>query len=401
MERYEVTMKEITRYKVIKKWEEGKVRGKEVSVLLGISYRQALRLRRRFRHEGMKGLIDRRSGHRGIRDEVKREVVRLFKEVYGSRFNILHFKEKLEEEHGISISYEKVRQILIEAGIHRVKRRRRGYRKRRRRRPGRGMLIQMDTSEHEWIEGLGRKHLICMIDDATGEIVYGRFEDTDSTFTNMAGIKEVIKRKGVFYALYVDRASHFTTTRKGGIHYDVREEQGMTNIEKALDELGITLIKANSPQAKGRIERAFRTLQDRLINEMWIKGIKDYKEANRYLQRTFIPFYNKKYAKKVKECFYRPLPEDIDLNLVFTKRTVRRVNKDNTVSFMGEKIQLMPTGKKLNFVRAEVEIRWSHKEYIWILYNGNVILKTKLSKKNKKALKEKKIEKLLSQRRYV
>ena len=240
-----------------------------------------------------------------------------------------------------------------------------------------------------------------MIDDATGEIVYGRFEDTDSTFTNMAGIKEVIKRKGVFYALYVDRASHFTTTRKGGIHYDVGEEQGMTNIEKALDELGITLIKANSPQAKGRIERAFRTLQDRLINEMWIKGIKDYKEANRYLQRTFIPFYNKKYAKKVKENFYRPLPEDIDLNLVFTKRTVRRVNKDNTVSFMGEKIQLMPTGKKLNFVRAEVEIRWSHKEYIWILYNGNVILKTKLSKKNKKALKEKKIEKLLSQRRYV
>ena len=128
MERYEVTMKEITRYKVIKEWDEGKVRGKEVSVLLGISYRQALRLRRRFRHEGMKGLIDRRSGHRGIRDEVKREVVRLFKEVYGSRFNILHFKEKLEEEHGISISYEKVRQILIEAGIHRVKRRRRGYR---------------------------------------------------------------------------------------------------------------------------------------------------------------------------------------------------------------------------------------------------------------------------------
>jgi len=280
MEKYEVTMREITLYKVIQEWEESKVKGKGVSMLLGLSYRHALRLRKRYREEGIIGLIDKRRGRRGITSEVEGEICRLYKDTYEERLNILHFKEKLEEVHGIRVSYEKLRQILIKYGLHKVKRRKRQFHKRRQRMPKRGMLIQMDTSEHEWIEGLGNRSLITMVDDASSEILYARFEEEDSTFTNMKALKSVIKKWGLFLALYVDRASHFTTTRHGGLHYDVGEEQGDTNIEQALEEIGITLIPAHSPQAKGRIERSYKTLQDRLINEMWIRGIKDYKTAN-------------------------------------------------------------------------------------------------------------------------
>jgi len=400
MEKYEVTMSEITRYKVIQEWGKSKVKGKGVSMLLGLSYRHALRLRKRYREEGIIGLIDKRRGRRGITSEVEGEICRLYKDTYEERLNILHFKEKLEEVHGIRVSYEKLRQILIKYGLHKVKRRKRQFHKRRQRMPKRGMLIQMDTSEHEWIEGLGNRSLITMVDDASSEILYARFEEEDSTFTNMKALKSVIKKWGLFLALYVDRASHFTTTRHGGLHYDVGEEQGDTNIEQALEELGITLIPAHSPQAKGRIERSYKTLQDRLINEMWIRGIKDYKTANEYLKKEFIPLYNKKFGKEVKDTLFSPVPEGIDLDLIFTKRTMRSVNKDNTVSFFSERIQLSPTKKKLNFVRAKVEIRWSSRNQIWVIYKGEVILKTKLSSKNKLIQKEKQIEKILSKRSY-
>ncbi len=216
----------------------------------------------------------------------------------------------------------------------------------------------------------------------------------------MEVIKRIIKKHGIFHALYVDRASHFKTTRRGGLWYDVDEEQGDTNIEKCLSELGITLIPAYSPQAKGRIERSFGTFQGRLINELWIRGIKDYDEANRFLKEEFIPWYNERFALKVEESVFRPLPEGIDLELVFTKRTTRRVNKDNTIKFYGQTIQLLPTKMKLNFLRAKVEVRWSSKGRFWILYKGKVILKGKLSRNNKLLKKEEKIESILKERSY-
>ena len=396
----EVSMADIKRAYVLRDWVKGRINGFQASMLMGVSYRHALRLRKRFEREGLKGIRRRKRGRKGISKEVEREVCRLYEEVYGRRLNIMHFKDKLEEVHGITLSYEKIRQILIKAGLHEVRKRRRKFHKRRQRMPKRGMLEQMDTSEHEWIEGLGRWCLIGIVDDASGEILHAEFKERDTTFANMEVIRKVIEKYGIFHALYVDRASHFKTTRRGGLHYDVGEEQGDTNIEKALSELGITLIPAYSPQAKGRIERVFRTFQDRLRNELWIRGIRDYDEANRFLQKEFIPWYNERFALRVEESVFKPVPEGIDLDLVFTKRAQRRVNKDNTISFYGQKIQLLPSKMKLNFLKAKVEIRWSSTGKYWILYKGKVILKGKLPKNHKLLKKEEEIETILSKRSY-
>lgn len=401
MKRYTVTIEMVNRYIIIKEWEKGKIKGKEVSEILGISLRHAFRLKKKVREKGFESLNDIKGrGRKKIRREIKREVARLYDVVYDRRLNILHFKDKLIEYHNIKLSYESIRKILIESGLYEPKRRKKNFHRRRIRMPKEGMLIQMDSSYHEWIEGKGKRFLIAMIDDATNEVLYGRFYEKDTTYNNMEAIKEVIKKKGCFMALYVDKASHFKTTRIGGVHYDVSEEQKETNIEEALEELGITLITANSPQAKGRIERLFGFFQDRLINEMWIRKIKDYEEANRYLVEEFIPWYNARYTHKAEGSVYREKDKK-NLDLIFTKRYNRRVNRDNTISIFREKIQLNPTGRRLNFARAIVQVRISKENKVWILYNGEVILETKISENNDMIRKERTIEEILKERTYV
>ncbi len=192
-------------------------------------------------------------------------------------------------------------------------------------------LVQMDSSPHRWIKDIPEPwYLIAMIDDASGKIYSAGFYYKDTVFNNMEVIKNWIKKKGVFMALYVDKASHFTTTRHGGIHYEIKDEHKDTQIQEALGELGITMIPANSPQAKGRIERLFKTLQDRLINELYIYNIKDYKSANEYLKHHFIPKFNKKFGLNKIPNVHQPVSPNININLVFTKRYFRTVRNDFT-----------------------------------------------------------------------
>ena len=160
----------------------------------------------------------------------------------------------MEEDYKIKLSYESIRKILIAHHLHNPKEKKKVYR-RRRRMPKAGMLVQMDSSQHQWIPSIPVKWwLIIMIDDATNEIPYARLVPSDTMFANMSVIRGFIERKRLFTALYVDRASHFETTRYGGLHVNVSPEQDDTQIERALNELGITIIPANSPQAKGRVE---------------------------------------------------------------------------------------------------------------------------------------------------
>jgi len=200
-------------------------------------------------------------------------------------------------------------------------------------------------------------------------------------------------------ALYVDKASHFKTTRYAGIHYDVSVEQEETNIERALDELGITLIPANTPQAKGRIERDFETLQDRFINELWLAGIKDYEEANRFLTKVFIPYFNKRFSKEANGSVFKS-PRGIDLDLIFTKRFTRKVTNDNTISFFNQEILIPPSRKKLNFRKKRVEVRLAADGKIWILYKGDVVYQTEISNENSLIKKEMRIENVLRHRSY-
>ncbi len=360
------------------------------------------RLKKIYIEKGKEGMI-RKPGEspNKIKENLKSRVEKLFTGKYQG-FNMFHFMEKLNENEDIELCYESVRKILIERSVHVPKHRRRVHRKRRKRMPKEGMLIQMDSSDHKWIPKIERTWwLTSTVDDATSKILFMKFYKHDGVYNNMEIIRKIIEKNGVFYALYVDKASHFKTTRLGGLHYNVSVEQEDTQIERALGELDIRLIPANSAQAKGRIERSYRTLQDRLINEMRLYKINSYKKANDFIDNYFINYYNSKFAKhKDVDNVYMPLPENVNLDLVFCKKYARKVNNDNTISFQGKIIQLKPTECKLSFAKRTVYVHLLENNTISITYKGIIILKTKISKNNKKYRKTKKRNALLNQRKY-
>lgn len=401
MRKVTVSMHDLQRYKVLTEVMEGKLRVKEAGEILCLSYRHTLRLKEKLKEEGLEGLLRKTpqsAPNKKITEQMRGEIIRLRRELYYD-FNTMHFRDKLKENHGIYLSYESLRKILIKAGAHRPKKKRVIHRQRRRM-PKAGMLVQMDSSEHHWLKSIQEKWwLICMIDDATNEVPYGRFFPKDTLFANMGIIRRFIKKKGLFLALYADKASHFKTTRHGGIHYETNPEQDDTQIERALESLGISLISANSPQAKGRIEVTFRLFQDRLIKEMRLEGIKSYKEANKFLLEKFLPYYNKKYTHEA-ESIYMPFPKEKNLDLIFCVRKERVVRNDNTLSFHGEIIQIPPSELRLSFARARVEVCLTEGGRIFVLYQDKIVARSILPKDNKIVRKEKKIEELLNKREY-
>jgi len=365
-----ITEGELNRYKVLTDVVKGSMNLRAASKALGLSYRHTLRLRDRFKAEGIEGLLRRkplRPPNEKITSDIRQMIVSLRKELYED-FNILHLKDKLRDIHKINLSYESLRQILIKEGLHKPKKKRIVYR-RRRRMPKAGMLVQMDSSQHRWVEGVEQPWwLVAMIDDADGYVM-GKFYPSDTTWANMEVLREYIERRGLFMALYVDKASHFKTTRLGGIHYEVSVEQEETQIQRALKELAIEIVYANSPQAKGRIERLFGFFQDRLIKEMRLKGIKDYESANRFLEEEFLPWYNSQYTLSVENA-YRELTKNKDLDLIFTIRYQRKVNNDNTIRFKGKVYQLLPLNGIKSFSRKWVEVCEYEDGRFSILFEG-------------------------------
>lgn len=402
MEKFFVTMSDIQRYKVLTEVIEKRLTVKDASKLLSLSMRHTLRLKKKVRAEGLEGLLRRpmpSPPNRKIRDSTLSEIIRLRKELYYD-FNVAHFKDKLEEAHQIRLCYESLRQILIKNGQHHPRKRKIIHRQRRRM-PKAGMMVQMDSSEHQWLEHIPEKWwLIAMIDDATNEVPYAQFFPKDTLFANMHVIRRFIKIKGIFMSLYADKASHFKTTRHGGLHYSVNQEQDDTQIERALKELGITIIPANSPQAKGRIEVTFRLFQDRLIKEMRLAGIKDYDRANQFILEKFLPWYNTRYTHQA-ESAYAPLPKDINLDFVFCIKKQRTVNNDNTITFNGQVIQIPPSQKRLNFAKRKVDVCFLEDQRVFVLYEDAVIAQSILSTSNKTIAREKKIEELLNKRQYT
>lgn len=395
-----VTMKDVQRFRVITDVLEKKLKAIQASRILGLSYIHLLRLKKKVALYGLAGLLRAsRPSPRKIPEAKAGVVAGLYEDLYPD-FNILHFKDKLAEVHMIVLSYEAIRKILIKAGLHHPKKKKKVHR-RRRRMPKAGMLVQMDSSQHNWLEHIDEKWwLVAMIDDATNEVPYARFFPSDTLSANMHVIRRFIEKKGIFMCLYVDRASHFKTTRHGGTHYDVKEQQDDTQIERALAELDINIINANSCQARGRIERLFGFFQDRLIKEMRLHGIKDYREANEFLINKFLPWYNKNYTHRA-ESSYMPLPEDKDLDTVFCIKEERRVNHDNTITWDGQVIQIPPTDIRLSFAKAKVDACLLEDGRILVLYKGSIIAESRLSKKHKAAHKQKFQEELLGSKIYA
>jgi transposase len=315
----------------------------QAAEIAGISPRQMQRWKRRYQLIGYDGLYDRRRGQpspRRIPLETVERVLGLYREKYFD-FNVRHFHEKLAEEHGIKLSYTWVKLVLQGAGLV-AKRKPRGvHRKRRERRPLPGMLLHIDGSEHRWFEHDRWYDLLVVMDDATSQIYYAQLVEEESTRTVMAALWEVIENKGVFCALYSDRASHFFLTPKAGEPVD---RQRLTQVGRALSDLRIEMIPSYSPQARGRSERNFGTWQGRLPQELRLRGIQTVEEANRFLRESYVAEFNHKFSVKAAQsghAFVRARRGDLDR--VFSIQHERIVNRDNTVSWVNRCLQIEKT----------------------------------------------------------
>lgn len=396
-----VTIKDIKRYKVLKDVIEKRLKGTEAAQLLDLSIVHVSRLKKRLLNGGFEGLLRRPlsspPGNKISEHDIKK-IIRLRKKLYYD-LNIMHFMDKLRELHKLVYSYESIRQTLIKHKEHAPKKRRKVHRQRRRM-PKAGLLVQMDSSQHHWLPQIKKPWwLIAMVDDATNEIPYAQLFPKDTLFANMHVLRRFIELKGIFMALYVDKASHFKTTRHGGLHYTVDPEQTDTQIERAMKGLGINIIWANSPQAKGRIEVTFRLFQDRFIKEMRLAKIKTYAQANEFLLNTFLPWYNTRYTHKA-ESSYMPIPKDQNLDLIFCDKKTRRVNNDNTIQIHGQIVQIPPSRMVLSFSRKKVDVCLLDDRRILVAYKDQIIAESQLDKNNKILKQEKLMEKLLNQRVY-
>src|ERR1700676_2920796 len=272
----------------------------DAAEIIGVTDRTMRRWRLRLDEEGYSGLVDRRKGKvsdRRVPVAVVEEVLRLYRETYFD-LNIRHFHEKLGEEHGIKLSYTWVQKALQGAGLVARGRKRRKHRRRRERRPVPGMLLHIDGSKHQWFGDDRWYDLIVILDDATSEIYYAQLVEEASTRTVMAGLREVIEAKGLFCALYSDRGSHFFVTVKAGEKVD---KHRLTQVGRAMKELGVHMIAAYSPQARGRSERSFGTWQGRLPQELRLAGITTVEGANAFLRERYIAEFNDKFSVPAAE----------------------------------------------------------------------------------------------------
>jgi transposase len=358
---------------VLLKAMAGKMHWWEAAEIIGVSCRTMRRWRERLEKHGYDGLTDRRKGKRSQRRvpvKTCEEVLRLYQERYFD-LSTRHFHEKLKEEHAIELSYTWVKQALQGAGLVERRKRRGPHRRRRERRPLPGMLLHIDGSTHRWLNDDRWYDLIVILDDATSEIYYAQLVKEESTRTVMAAVRAVIERKGVFCALYSDRASHFFVTPKAGEPVD---KYRLTQVGRALKELGIQMIPAYSPQARGRSERSFGTWQGRLPQELRLAGITTREEANRFLRDHYMAEFNAKFAVAAAEkgsAFRRPTRSDLEW--IFTVQTERAVAKDNTFTLQNHIWQIDQTCWRHSLAGCTVSIHEHLDETISVRYGPHVV----------------------------
>ena len=336
---------------------------REAGEKMGVSYRHTKRIRRAIRERGIKGLVHGNRGQpskRRIDDALREKVLVLSKGVYRG-FNDTHFTEKLRECEEVVLSRETVRKLRREAGIEPKRRRRApGHRKRRERKAQEGAMVLWDGSPHHW---LGPDQPVCClmaaIDDATGKVLAARFFPFEGSSGYLWLLREVVKRYGIPLVMYHDR--HGSLYRNDS-HWSLEEQlagrQEPTQVGLALEALGIESIAALSPQAKGRIERLFGTLQDRLIAELGLEGVQNLQEANRFL-KVFIPRFNCRFAlcPRESEKAWRKLPSDLDLDRIISFRYRSVVGNDNSVRIGGLILDLPPGPHRRSYAKAQVEVR--------------------------------------------
>jgi len=340
-----MSLREHLRGRICEEMLLGRLSEKEAAGRLFLSVRQVRRLKKRVKQEGAKGVIHRLRGRpsaRRISQEVLEEVKRLYEGRYLG-WNMTHFSERLQEAHGIVVSRERVRQALREEASRPRRNRRRKHRRWRARRGREGELVQMDASIHAWLGDGGEEAvLISAIDDATGKLLWAEFFASDGTLENLAVIRGIVSKHGIPAEIYLDRSGKYFAQEELALAARERGEEPVTQFGRAMKELGIAMIKARSPQAKGRVERLFGTLQDRLVKELALCGIKTREKANAYLRREFVPGFNSRFAVRPeeKDGAFVKASGALDYNAVFCVKEIRTVQNDYTIAYGGAKVQL-------------------------------------------------------------
>jgi transposase len=345
---------------VLDRYESSELNQMDAADLLGITERTFRRWCQRYEEGGEAGLLDGRLGHAsGKRVPIDRgdEVETLYRTRY-SGFTAKHFHEHLVRDHHFNWGYTWTKAFLQSKGLLERAKRRGAHRRKRPRRPLPGMMLHQDGSRHEWVAGLDALDLIVTMDDATNTIYSAFLVAEEGTASTFQALLEVFGRHGLPLSLYTDRGSHYFHTPEAGGRVDRKH---LTQVGRALAHLGVEHIAAYSPQARGRSERLFQTLQDRLVKELALAAISTVEAADRYLRDVYVPAHNKQFAVKAEQAgsAFVAIP-GVDLNEILCVQEDRQVDKDNTVVFARLRLQIPPSPLRPHFVKARVRVRRYH-----------------------------------------
>lgn len=379
-----ITMRqeELRRLHIVRKILDKKLKQTEAAGKLDLSYRQIKRIAKRVKEEGDNGIIHKSRGQpskRKLSDKTKNKVIRLYQQKYYD-FGPTFANEKLFEIDKIKIGVQTLRNWLMESGLWRVTRKRKKYRRWRERKHCFGEMVQLDGSHHPWFEDRGRKCVLeGYIDDATSN-KRGWFYEYEGTMPAFDSLKRYIKHHGIPHSIYLDKHTTYKSTKKPTIEDELNNREFLSQFERAAKELGIIVIHANSPQAKGRVERSFRTDQDRLVKEMRLADINTIEEANKFL-KSYWPKHNRKFSVKPfkKTNLHRLVPKNMDLDAVLCRKTEHPVRNDFTIAHDKKLFQILnkAVGKKVT-----VEERTSGAMYI--IYNGKKLKYKQITARPKK-----------------
>jgi transposase len=339
------------------RWQERRLSQAEAAEILGMSERTFRRWRDRYQADGLEGLLDRRldkvSARRVPVDQVD-QVLSLYRERYPG-FTAKHFHDKLGQHHDFKRSYTWTKLRLQDAGLVAKAPRRSAHRKRRPRRPLTGMMLHQDGSRHRWLEGLDAQlDLIVTMDDATSSIYSAFLVDEEGTQSSFQGLAAVIAKHGLPCSLYTDRGSHYFHTPKAGEKVD---KEHLTQVGRALAQLGIGHIAAYSPEARGRSERAFGTLQDRLCKELALAGMTTVEAANRFIGEVYLPEHNARFALAPEQPESAFVADRAGAHRdILCVHEARVVGNDNTVRYRGLTLQIPPSPLRHHFVKVRVRV---------------------------------------------
>ena len=357
---FALSQKELQRVSVISSCVKGDMACARAAELLSLSVRQVRRLKKRLREQGEAALAHANRGQpspRRLPERVRQTVLRLARTTYAG-FNDHHLCEKLCEVEGLSLSRETLRRLLRQAGLGSPRKRRApAHRQRRLRSAREGELIQLDGSPHDWLEGRGpRLTALGLQDDATGKILAAQFFPSESAAGYLALLRQLLRHRGVPLAFYGDHSGIFVRNDDAwSVAEQLAGKRDPTQFGRALEQLGITFIAARSPQAKGRVERLWGVLQDRLCSELRLAQARDLDSANAVL-RNFTADYNRRFARRPREIqtAWRPAPENLDRICCFVHPRV--VSNDNIVQWEGQRFQIPPQGRRFSFAGAKVNL---------------------------------------------